>query len=340
MAGFQAVGGAQSRTKAFMITRRQATGFLAAALPTLTSRAFGATTWPDRPVHLVVTFIAGGANDIVARIMGDRLGARLGQQFVIENRAGAGGNVGVEYVVHQPPDGYTFLQLSNAAAANMSLYPNLTFNPLTDLAPVAGVYEVPFVIVVSPDFPAKTMAEFISYAKANPGLLNHGSGGVGSISHIAAELFKMKTGASMTHVPYRGSPQVLSDLLGGRLQCAWDPLPTSLPYILDGKLRAIAVTSVMRSPHLPDTPAVAETLVGYDATSITGTAAPKSVDPAIIDRLSAEIARGLGEADVQTKIGSFGATPLRLSANQFGDLLRSEAKKWAEVIAFAHIKPI
>ena len=322
------------------LTRRRASSLLAgAAALGAAPRAFAQASWPDRPVHLVVTFIAGGANDIIARIVADRLSARLGQQFVIDNKGGAGGNLGVEYVAHQPPDGYTFVQLSNAAAANASLYPNVKLDILTDLAPVAGVYDVPFVLVVAPDFPAKTLAEFVAWGKANPGKITHGSGGVGSVSHVSGELFKMMTGIQMTHVPYRGSPPELGDIIGGRLTCAFDPLPTSLPYLLDGRLRALGITSARRSPKLPDVPAIGETLEGYEATSITGTAAPKGAPDAIIQKLSAHIGEILAEPEVVQKFDAMGATPLRMNPTEFGALLKREVAKWAKVVKFADLKP-
>jgi tripartite-type tricarboxylate transporter receptor subunit TctC len=322
------------------ITRRRASCLLAGAGALAASpRAFAQSAWPDRPVHLVVTFIAGGANDIIARLLGQGLSDRLGQQFIIDNRAGAGGNVGTEYVTHQQPDGYTFLQLSNAAAANASLYPNLNFNILTDLTPVAGTYDVPFVLVVRPDFPAKNMAEFVAYAKANPGKMSHGSGGVGSVSHVAAELFKMMTGTQMTHVPYRGSPIELGDLIGGRIECAFDPLPTSLPHVLDGSLRAIAVTSAKRAPSLPDVPSIGETIPGYDASSLTGTAAPKGLPSPIAEKLNGHINAVLATPEFQKRMAALGATPLILSPGEFGKLMKDETEKWAKVVKFANIKP-
>ena len=322
------------------ITRRRASLLLSGAAAALAAPAsLAQAAWPDHPVHLVVTFIAGGANDIIARLLGQRLSERLGQQFIIDNRAGAGGNVGTEYAVRQPPDGYTLLQLSNAAAANASLYPNLGFNLLTDLTPVAGVYDVPFIVVVRPDFPASTMAEFIAYAKAHPGAVKHGSGGVGSVSHISAELFKMMTGVDMIHVPYRGSPAELGDLLGGRIECAFDPLPTSLPYILDGRLKAIAVTSAKRAPSLPNVPTVGETLEGYSASSLTGTVGPKGLPSAVVARLSSEINAVLAEPAFQQKLAGLGATPLILSPEGFGKLMAEETAKWAKVVKFANIKP-
>ena len=230
------------------ITRRGASRLLSGAALALAAPGSRAqSAWPDHPVHLVVTFIAGGANDIIARLLGQRLSERLGQQFIIDNRAGAGGNVGTEYAVRQPPDGYTLLQLSNAAAANASLYPNLGFNLLTDLTPVAGVYDVPFVVVVRPDFPASTMAEFIAHAKAHPGAVKHGSGGVGSVSHISAELFKMMTGIKMQHVPYRSGAPAMTDLLAGQVQAMFNTTPTSIEHIRTGRLRALAVSSAARA---------------------------------------------------------------------------------------------
>ncbi len=321
------------------ISRRRASQLLIGAAALGPRGSFAQSAWPDRPVHLVVTFIAGGANDIIARLLGQRLSERLGQQFIIDNRGGAGGNIGVEYAIHQPPDGYSFLQLSNASAANASLYPNLNFNILTDLAPIAGVYEVPFVIVVRSDFPVKTLDEFIAHARANPGKMSHGSGGNGSVSHVAAELFKMMTDVQMVHVPYRGSPQELGDILGGRIECAFDPLPSSLPYIMDGRLRPIAITSAKRSPFLPDVPAVGETLAGYDATSLTGTAGPKGLSEPVVAKLSEHISAVLAEPEFQKSLAKLGGTPLALSPAAFGQRMADETAKWAKVVKFADIKP-
>ena len=322
------------------ITRRAAARALAgAATLGATSKSIAQSRWPERPVHLVVTFAPGGANDLIARLVGERLGARLGQTFVIDNRSGAGGNVGAEFVAHQTPDGYTYLQLSNASAANTSLYPNLGYDVLRDFTPVAGVYDVPFVIVVRPDFPARDLGEFIAYAKAHPGKLSHASGGTGSVSHIAAELMKMMAGIDMVHVPYRGSPLSLGDLIGGRIECSFDPIPSSLAYSLDGRLRPLAVTSAKRSPMLPDVPAVAEYLPGYDATSWTGTAGPKGLPAPIVEKLSAAMDAVLADPAVAADFTRLGATPLRLSPDEFRDKLAAETKKWAEVIRFAKIKP-
>jgi tripartite-type tricarboxylate transporter receptor subunit TctC len=320
------------------ITRRAA-GRLLAGATLAAPKAFAQSAWPDRPVHLVVTFVAGGANDLIARLVGERLSARLGQSFVIDNKSGAGGNVGAEFVARQRPDGYTYLQLSNASAANTSLYPSLGYDVLRDFAPVAGVYDVPFLVVTRPDFPARDLAEFIAYAKANPGKLSHASGGTGSVSHIAAELMKMMAGIEMTHVPYRGSPLSLGELIGGRIDSAFDPIPSSLSYVQDGRLKVLAVTSAKRSPLLPDVPSVSEFLPGYDATSWTGTAGPKGLPADIVDRFSREMDAVLSEPGVARDFARLGATPLRLAPAAFAEKLAAETRKWADVIAFAKIKP-
>jgi tripartite-type tricarboxylate transporter receptor subunit TctC len=310
----------------------------AAALPTL-PRIAAALDYPSRPVHLVVTFPAGGPADIVARLIGQWLSERLGRPFVIENRPGAGGTVGTEIVVRALPDGYTLLLASTSHAINATLYDNLSFKFVRDIVPVASITRMPLVMEVNPSFPAKTVPEFIAYAKANPGKINMASGGIGTSTHVAGELFKMMTGVSMAHVPYRGTAPVITDLLGGQVQVCFDPITGSVGYIRAGNLRALAVTTATRSDALPDIPTVGEFVPGYEATQWFGIGAPDKTPADIIDKLNKEINSGLADPAVKARLADLGGTPLSSSPADFSKLIADEIEKWAKVIKFANIKP-
>jgi len=310
----------------------------AAALPAV-SRVARAQTYPARPVRLVVAFPAGGANDLVARLIGRWLSERLGQPVIVDNRPGAGGNIGTQAVVTSPPDGYTLLIVSTSNAVNASFYETLPFDLLRDIAPVAGIAKLPFVMVVHPSVPANTVAEFIAYAKANPGKINMASFGVGTTSHLAGELFKAMTGIDMVHVPYRGSSLALTDLLGGQVQVMFDALSPSLPHIQSGKLRALAVTTVTRSDALPDIPTVDATVPGYEATAWVGIGVPKSTPQSVVERLRREIAAGLADPVIKMGLAKLGSAPMILNTAEFGAYMTAETEKWAKVVKFSGAKP-
>jgi tripartite-type tricarboxylate transporter receptor subunit TctC len=310
----------------------------AAALPAV-SRFAWAQTYPTRPVRIVVGFAAGGAPDILARLFGQWLSDRLGQPFVIENRTGAGGNIAAEAVVLAPADGHTLLLTSMGNAVNASLFERLNYNFLRDVAPVAGISREPLGMEVHPSFPAKTVSEFITYAKANPGKVNYGSAGVGSSLHMAGELFKLMAGVELVHVPYRGSPPALTDLLGGQVQLMFCPLPPSVEYVRSGRLRALAVTTAMRSQALPDIPVVADFVPGYEASAWYGIGAPKSTPSWIVDKLNAEINAGLADPKLKTRLSELGSISFADSPSDFGKHLAAETEKWGKVIRAANIKP-
>ena len=307
----------------------------AAVLSALSPRAL-AQSYPTRPVRIIVAFPAGGTSDIVARVIGQSLSERLGQQFVVENRPGAGGNIGTEAVVRAAPDGYTLLVASNANAANASLYDKLNFDFIADIAPVAGLIRVPNVVEVNPSLPVKTVPELIAYAKSNP--VTMASAGNGTSQHIAGELFKMMTGVNMLHVPYRGSAPALTDLLGGQVQVMFDLMSTSIEYIRANKLRALAVTTSTRSEALPNLPTVSEFVPNYEASSWIGIGAPKSTPTSIVDRLNKGINAALADANVKARLVSLGAMPLSGSPSEFGKFIAEDTKKLAKVIKFANIK--
>jgi len=309
----------------------------AAALPVL-SRAATAQSYPTRPAHIIVGFAAGGPNDISARLIGQWLSERLGQQFIIENRAGAGGNVATEFVVRAPDDGYTLLLVPAPAAINATLYHDLSFNFIRDIAPVAGLLRVPEVMVVNPSVPAKTVPEFIAYAKANPGKINMASAGNGTVPHVAGELFKFMTGVDLVRVGYRGGGPALIDLMAGQVQVMFEPTLSTLPHIKEGKLRALAVSSTTRSPALPDVPTVAETVPGYEATAWFGIGAPKNTPAEIVEKLNKEINAGLADPKMHERIEGLGGIPMPMSSAEFGKLIVDETDKWAKVIKFAGIK--
>src|SRR5579864_587028 len=308
----------------------------AAALPALSGIA-RADSYPSRAVHIIVGFAAGGPNDISARLIGQWLSQRLGQQFIVENRPGAGGNVATELVVRAPADGYTLLLVPAPAAINATLYDNLNFNFIRDIAPVAGILRVPEVMVVNPAVPANSVSEFIAYAKANPGKINMASAGNGSVPHVAGELFKFMTGLDLVRVGYRGGGPALVDLLGGQVQMMFEPTLSTLPHIRDGKLRALAVTSATRSGALPDVPALAEFVPGYEATAWFGIGAPKNVPAEIVEKLNHEINAGLADAKLKEQLIGLGGAPMPMAPGEFATFIASETDKWAKVIKFAGI---
>jgi len=310
----------------------------AAALPAL-SRIARAQTYPSRPVRWVVPFPPGGVTDIVARLMGQWLSERLGQPFVIENRPGAGGNIGAEAVVKAAPDGYTLYLSSSPNAISATLYDNLNFNFIRDIAPVASISISPLVMEVNPSVPAKTVPEFVAYAKANSGKLNMASNGNGTTSHLAGELFKMMTGINMLHVPYRGAAPALTDLIGGQVQVMFDVMASSIEHIRAGKLRALAVTTATRSEALPDVPNVGEFLPGFEASAWQGVGVPKNTPTEIVDKLNKEINAALSDPKIKARLADLGGTVLSGSPADFGKLIADETGKWGKVIRAANIKP-
>ena len=309
----------------------------AAALPAVPRIAL-ADTYPNRPIHLIVGFAAGGPNDISARLMGQWLSERLGQPFIVENRPGAGGNVATELVVHALADGYTLLLVPAPAAINATLYDNLNFNFIRDIAPVAGILRVPEVMVVNPSVPAKSVPEFIAYAKANPGKINMASAGNGSVPHVAGELFKSMTGVDLVKVGYRGGGPALIDLMGGQVQVMFEPTLSTISYIRAGKLRALAVTSATRSPALPDVPTVGESVPGYEATAWFGIGAPKNTPTEIIEKLNSEVSAGLADPKIKERLADLGGAPMPMTPAEFGKLIAEETEKWGKVIRAANIK--
>jgi tripartite-type tricarboxylate transporter receptor subunit TctC len=307
------------------------------ALPALLRHA-RADTYPSRPVHLLVGFPPGGAADIIARLTGQMLSERLGQTFVVENRGSAGQQIAAEAVVNAPPDGYTLLLLANPNVINGMLNPNLSFNFTRDLAPVGGVDLNPLILEVHPSLPVKTVPDLIAYAKAHPGELNMASGGVGSTPHLAGELFKMLTGITMLHVPYRGDAPAVTDMIAGQDQVMFDLILLSLPHIRSGELRGLAVTSAKRLPTLPDLPPVADFVPGYEAFAWQGVAAPKDTPPDIVAKLNGEINAALADATIASRIADLGGIPLPMTPADFGKLIANEIEKWGKVIKFANIK--
>jgi tripartite-type tricarboxylate transporter receptor subunit TctC len=309
-----------------------------AALPAI-ARVAWAQSYPTRPVRLIVGFAAGGAADISARLIGQWLSERLGQQFLVENRTGAGSNVATEAVVNASPDGYTLLLFNVAGAINATLYEKLNFNLIRDIAAVASIDRGWDVMEVHPSFPAKTVPEFIAYAKANPGKINMASGGVGSGNHLFGELFKVMTGVNMVHVPYRGEAIALTDMLGGHVQVIFATTAGSIEYIRAGKLRALAVTSATRLEVLPDLPTVGEFVPGYEASTWYGVGAPKNTPTEIVDRLNKEINAGLADPRIKTRIADLGNKVFASSPADFGKFIANETEKWAKVVQSAGAKP-
>ena len=309
----------------------------AAALTAL-SRTASAQAYPTRPVRLIVPFGPAGATDITARLIGHWLSERLGQQFIIENRPGAGGNIGTEAVVRAPPDGYTLLYITTANASNATLYDKLNFNFIHDIAPVAAIVSFPYIMVVNPSVPAKTLPEFMAYAKANPGKINMASPGIGSTPHVNGELFKVMTGTNLVHVPYRSAAAVMTDLLSGQVQLYFGTTASSLEYVRTGKLRALGVTIERRLDALPEIPTVAEFVPGYEASNWYGIGAPKATPAEIIDKLNKEISAGLADPNMKARLADLGSTALAGSPADFGKLIADETEKWGKVVKFAGIK--
>jgi tripartite-type tricarboxylate transporter receptor subunit TctC len=310
----------------------------AAAMPAV-SRMARAQTYPTRPVRIVVGFAPGGGTDIAARLIGQWLSERLGQQFIVENRPGAGANIAMEAVAKAQPDGYTLLLVSPGAAINATLYDKLNYNFIRDIAPIGGIIRVPNVMVVHPSFPAKTVLEFIEYAKANVGKVNMASGGNGTSEHVSGELFKMMAGINMVHVPYRGGGLAVSDLLGAQVQVLFGNILTSIEHVRSGKLRALAVTTATRSDVLPDIPTVGEFVPGYEASNWWGVAAPKNTPVAIINTLNGAINAGLVDPQMRARLIDLGGTPLAGSPADFQKLIVDETEKWAKVVRFSGAKP-
>src|SRR5215813_8844165 len=298
-----------------------------------------AQTYPTRPVRLIVPFGPAGATDIAARLIGQWLSERLGQQFVIENRPGAGGNVGTEAVVRAVPDGYTLGLFGAPSAINATLYDKLNFNFVRDIAPIAPIVRFPYIIVVNPSVPAKTLPELIAYAKANPDKINMASPGIGSVPHVNGELFKVMTGTNLVHVPYRSAAAVMTDLLSGQVQLYFGTTASSLEYVRTGKLRALVVTIERHLDALPDIPAIAEFVPGYEASGWFGVGAPKATPVEIIDKLNKEINAGLADPKLKARLADVGGDVLALSPADFGRLIAEETEKWAKVIKSAGIKP-
>jgi tripartite-type tricarboxylate transporter receptor subunit TctC len=310
----------------------------AATLPVIPTVA-GAQNYPSRPVRLVVGFAAGGTNDILARHIAQMLARRLAQPFVVENRPGASSNIATEAVVRAPPDGYTLLLVGPSNLINTTLCSELKFDFARDIIPVAGVSREPYVMAVNPDFPARTVGEFITFAKANPGKINMASAGAGSITHVVGELFRMMAGIEMTHVAYRGGAPALTDLLAGRVQVFFVGAPAVLEHVRSGKLRALGVTTKLRSPALPDVPALAEAVPGYEASAWYGIGAPKGTPADVIETLNQTVNAGLAESDFQQRLTNLGGTALPTSPAELGTLVGEDTEKWRKVIKFAHIEP-
>jgi tripartite-type tricarboxylate transporter receptor subunit TctC len=309
----------------------------ALAAPAIARRA-SAQAYPARPVRWVLGYPAGGSTDILVRIIGNWLTERLGQSFVVENKPGAGTNLAVQAVVNAPPDGYTLLFVATSNAINATSYESLPFNFLRDIAPVAALAELPFVLEVNPSLPAKSVAEFIAYAKANPGKINMASFGAGTISHLAGELFKVMTGVSMLHVPYRGGAPMVTDIIGGRVQAGIDALPNSLPHIQSGAMRALAITGSTRSEVLPAVPTVGETVPGYDVSGWTGVGVPSGTPAEIVATLNREINAGLSNPRIKARLAEIGGRPMLLTPDEMGKLWVTDTERWAKVVKFAGVK--
>jgi len=302
-------------------------------------RSARAQTYPTRPVRIIVGFPAGGPSDITARLIAQWLSEHLGQEFVVENRPGAASNIATEAALRAPPDGYTLLLVTSTNAVNATFYENLNFNFMSDIAPVAGIIRVPFVMEINPSIPAKTVPEFIAYAKANPGKINMASGGIGTSVHIAGELFKMMAGVNLVHVPYRGSAPALTDMISGQVHVMFDILTSSIQHIRSNALRALAVTSERRSEALPDLPTVGDFLPGYEATAWYGIAAPKYTPSEIVDKLNNEVNTGLADPKIKARFAELASAVIPGSPADFGRLVGDEIQKWAKVVKFSGAKP-
>ena len=310
----------------------------AAALPALSLLA-RAQSYPSRPVRWLVGFTPAGGNDITARLIGQWLTERLGQPFVIENRPGAGTNIAAEAVIHAPPDGYTLFLTNFSNAVNASLYEKLNFNFMRDMAPVVGISRAPVIMAVHPSLPAKTVADFIAYAKTNPGKINMGSAGIGSAGHLAGELFQMMTGVKLIHVPYRGNAPALTDLIAGQVQLVFPSSASAIEYVKTGKVRGLAVTGAVRLDALPDLPTVADSVPGYEASSLYGIGVPRNTPADIVDKLNKEVNAALADPKMRTRLADLGGTPFGGTPADFGKLIAEETEKWAKVVEFAGIKP-
>jgi tripartite-type tricarboxylate transporter receptor subunit TctC len=321
------------------LPRRQFFRFAAGAFaaPAVARHAL-ADAYPSRPVRFLSGFAAAGGNDIISRLMGQWLTERLGQTFVIENRPGAGTNIAAEVVINSPPDGYTLFGTNLSSAINTTLYEKLPFDFMRDMLPVAGIAQAPSAFAISASVPAKTVPEFIAYAKANPGRINMGSAGVGSTSHLAGELFKMMAGVDLVHVPYRGNALALTDLISGQIEVLFPSLGSSIEYVKSGKVRALAVTGASRSDALPDLPTVAETLPGYEASSFYGIGAPRHTPAEIVEILNKAVNAGLADPKLKARLADLGSVPLPGQPATFGKLIADETEKWGRVIKFAGIK--
>src|SRR5215471_8821039 len=321
-----------------MLTRRRSLSLIAGtcALPIGLHRG-RALDYPTRPVRIVVGFPAGTSSDITARLIGQQLSVQLGQQFVVENRTGAGTNVAAESVVHASPDGYTLLWVTQTNAINATLYDALNFNFKDAIRPAGSILRVPAVMMVNPSVPAKTGPEFIAYAKANPGKINMSSPGIGSINHVAGELFNMMAGVKLTHIPYRSSQ--FPDLLSGQVQVTFNPLPSSLDFIRAGKLRGLAVTSATRSDALPELPTVGEFLPGYEATAWFGIGAPRNTPSAVVDQLNKQVSAALADPQLKARLIDLGGTPMPMSVADFANFIATETGRWAKVVQFSGAKP-
>jgi tripartite-type tricarboxylate transporter receptor subunit TctC len=313
-----------------------AAGVAAASIVSATAKGQG---YPSRPIRFIVPFPSGGVSDIIARLMGQRLSERLGQPFVIENRGGAGSNLGTEMVVKAPPDGHTVLLDGSANAVNATLYTKLSFNYLRDIAPVASIFRAPHIMEVHPSFPAETVPEFIAYAKAHPARTNMASAGIGTISHMAGELFNMMTGIALTHVPYRGAAAALTDLLGGQIQVMFDNAASSTAHIRAGRLRALAVTASTRLDALPDVPTVAEFVQGYEASNVNGIGVPARTPADIAAKINAEVAAILGDPFIKARFAELGGTAMIGSPADYRIFLAQETQKWERVVKVAGLKP-
>jgi tripartite-type tricarboxylate transporter receptor subunit TctC len=309
----------------------------AAALPAV-SRVAWAQAYPTRPVRIIVGFAAGGGNDIVARLIGQWLSERLGQPFIVENRPGAASNIATQAVVNAAPDGYTLLLVGSSNAINVSYYQKLAFNFAHDVVPVASITQQPQIMLAVPSFPAKTIPEFIAYAKANPGKVNVSSPGVGSISHLAGELFKMMAGIEMVHVPFSGNSPALTALLGRQVEVSIASLPSSIEFIRTGKLRGLAITTTKRVEALPDVPAVVESVPGYEVSAWYGIGSPKGTPAEIVDKLNREVGAALADPHLKARIADLGGTPVAQSPAEFGKFIADEIEKWGKVIRAANIK--
>jgi len=329
----------EARANRMKLSRRNLLALAGAAAAAVLPRSVRALDYPVRPVHLVVGFAAGGGADIIARLVGTPLSERLGQTIVVDNRPGAGTNIATETVVKAAADGYTLLLANSPNAINATLYDNLAFNFIRDMAPVAGIGRVPLVMVVNPALGVKTVPEFIANAKANPGGVNMGSGGNGAPDHVSGELFKMMAGVNLLHVPYRGVAPALVDLLGGQVQVIFATMPSVIEQIKAGKLRALAVTTAARSPALPDVPTIADVVPGYEASQWYGITAPRGTPPEIIDKLNGEVNALLADAKLKARLADLGGTPLAGSPADFGALIAAETEKWAKVVKFSGAKP-